>query len=184
MQMRALLIMGLIVASAIAVGCERWDPFDSETPATTDAVQPTDRPEAAAVTDPRDVELAQREADLRALQDAYAGLEEQHRQLTEEAQEMEWINDQLLATIRDLNSTIEQRDQLVIEVEQLRVENLRLRKRIQVLNADLKVHQDQLETMRQMRLSPADAPTESQDDADVVPEAATDVPAESPGDSE
>ena len=181
MQTRALIIVGLMVVATIPVGCEPWNPFDTEPDTVAADTAPADQPETAAVTDPRDAELAQREAELANMRDAYAGLEEQHRQLAEEAQEMEWVNDQLLATIRDLDSTIEERDRLVMEVEQLQVENIRLNKRIQIMDAELTVYRDQLETMRQMRSGAIEPPTDSEPEPNVEPEAdaepAVDIPA-------
>lgn len=168
MQTRAMLIVGLIVASAMAVGCEPWDPFETEPEtAVVDDSQPADQPVAAAPMNPRDAELGQREEELAALQAAYADLEGQHRQLAEEAEEKEWVNAELRDAIRNLGDTVKERDQLVLTVEQLRVENIRLNKKIKELKSRLDVTKDQLATLRQMRNAPPEeAPSAGEGEED------------------
>lgn len=143
MHMRSAIIAGLVIVAALAGGCEPWRPFDKEPAAATEAT-PEATPLAVPLVEPEaspaQTELTQRDQELAALQEAYAGLEGQHRQLAEEAQELQWVNDQLLQTIRDLDSTIEERDRLTLSVEQLRVENLRLTKKIQGMEAELVVY--------------------------------------------
>jgi predicted RNase H-like nuclease (RuvC/YqgF family) len=168
MQTRAMLIVGLIVASAMAVGCEAWDPFDTEPETAAVSAPPSEDQAEPAPMDPRDAELAQRNKDLADLNAAYAELSEEHRQLGEKAQEQEWINDQLLENIRDLKETVDQRDQLFIEVEQLMVENARLGVKNKRLESELTVYEEQLETMRQLRDRP---PEETAEPDATVPDA-------------
>ncbi len=185
MHTRALIIAGLIVVVSLAAGCGDWKPFDKEPSATTEATADADvavtaEPMTATATDTQPPEvspaLTQTEQDLAALQEAYASLEGKHRQLTEKAEEMEWVNDQLLQTIRDLDSTIEERDRLTLTVEQLRVDNMRLTETIEQMESELSVYRDQLETFRQVQRGEIEAPTDAPSEPDSQPEADVEVP--------